>query len=177
MVYIVLLRGVNVSGKNKLIMKDFVNLLLQETEFDFVKSYIQSGNFVIQSSIQNSELMSSKIKVIIAKVYQYDIDVFSFSITDFTKIVKAHPYEILEKRNYIAFTDEKASSEKIDNLKNKDFGGDLFTIDDNAIHLQYETQYSKSKLTNNYLEKQLGIRATMRNWNTVQKLIGLAKDI
>lgn len=175
MTYIVLLRGINVAGKNKIIMKEFVKTLSNNDEFDSVKSYIQSGNFIINSSINDTNILSLKIQKIIQKEYEYTVDVFSFSLSEFTKIVELHPYSIKEKRNYIAFLNEQPDLTKIETLNNKDFRGDLYKIDKNAIHLQFELQYSKSKLNNNYLEKQLNIKSTMRNWNTVQKLISLAE--
>jgi hypothetical protein len=36
-------------------------------------------------------------------------------------------------------------------------------------------QYGKGTLSNNYLEKKLGISATMRNLNTLTKLVELSK--
>ena len=41
--YIVLLRGINVSGKNKLPMQD-LRELLSELRYENVQTYIQSGN-------------------------------------------------------------------------------------------------------------------------------------
>ena len=46
--YVILLRGVNVGGKNILPMKDLCTLL-QKHGFDNVKTYIQSGNVVLSS--------------------------------------------------------------------------------------------------------------------------------
>ncbi len=43
--YIAILRGINVSGKNKILMQDLI-ALFESLNFKNVKSYIQSGNVV-----------------------------------------------------------------------------------------------------------------------------------
>lgn len=175
MTYIVLLRGINVSGKHKIIMKDFVKTLQDLPEFLTVKSYIQSGNFIVNSSLENPKKVSEMMHQIIKEIYDYNVAVFSFTIDDFKAIIDAHPYEISDKRNYVAFINEQPAAENIEKLNSKDFGEDAYKIDELAIHLKFGQQYSKSKLNNNYLEQQLKITSTMRNWNTVQKLMSLAE--
>jgi len=42
------------------------------------------------------------------------------------------------------------------------------------VYLHCPNGYGRSKLTNAYFEKQLGVAATTRNWKTVTKLAVLA---
>ena len=46
--FIILFKGVNVGGKNRLPMKEFVGLLKQK-EYQDVFSYIRSGNIVLKA--------------------------------------------------------------------------------------------------------------------------------
>ena len=174
MKYIILLRGVNVSGKNKILMKDFVKLLLEQNDFSSVISYIQSGNFIIESTLSNTADISYKIHEIIKIKYQYTIDVFCYNINDFSSLVKANPFEFIDKRNYFVFTN--GDYQNINALNQKDFGEDKYSISSKMIYLLYSTKYSNSKLNNNYLENHLKTKATTRNWNTVQKLLELAQS-
>jgi uncharacterized protein (DUF1697 family) len=48
--YVILLRGINVGGKNKISMAE-LKLFLQEQGFTNVVTYIQSGNVVLQSNL------------------------------------------------------------------------------------------------------------------------------
>ena len=43
------------------------------------------------------------------------------------------------------------------------------------IYLHCPGGYGKTKLSNNAIEKALGVRATTRNWNTVGKLCAMAE--
>ncbi|MCB4943063.1 DUF1697 domain-containing protein [Streptococcus mutans] len=55
--YVVLLRGVNIGGKNKLVMSD---LRQQVTDMGFVdvKTYINSGNLFFQSDCPRANISS-----------------------------------------------------------------------------------------------------------------------
>lgn len=172
MIYITLLRGINVSGKNRILMKDFVSILLDSDTFMNVKSYIQSGNFVLESHLKNTAEISLKIQDLLLRNYQYNIEAFTYTVPEFKVLIESHPYEIFEKRNYFVFT--KGNYKSIDVFLQKDFSNDQYKIQDDIIHILYDTKYSNSKLNNNYIEKQLKTTATTRNWNTVKKLIELA---
>ena len=58
--YILLLRGINVGGKNKVAMSD-LKVLLTELGFEDVDSYINSGNLFF-NSVETYESCISKIK-------------------------------------------------------------------------------------------------------------------
>ncbi|NIJ46044.1 uncharacterized protein (DUF1697 family) [Wenyingzhuangia heitensis] len=172
MIYIVLLRGVNVAGKNKIIMKDFVNLLTNCDEFTKVNSYIQSGNFILKSTLTSSKNVSLKIKNSIEEIYGYHLEVFSYSFLTFKKLIASHPFNIETGKNYFVFT---LNGYKTSNgLQEKDFGNDDYIVQKSIIHVKYATKYSDSKLNNNCVEKLLNTTATTRNYNTVQKLITMA---
>lgn len=53
------------------------------------------------------------------------------------------------------------------------FAPDIFTVAGDHVHVLLPSGSAKSKLTTNYLEKVLGVEATLRNHNTVSKIVGL----
>ena len=65
MVYVLLLRGVNVGGKNKVSMSDLKEALSNEG-FEDVSSYINSGNLFFKST-QILEHCSSVIAHLLAR--------------------------------------------------------------------------------------------------------------
>lgn len=172
MIYIVLLRGVNVSGKNKIIMKGFVKILLENLNLSGVKSYIQSGNFVVESNISNSQELSDLFSEIILKEYEYNIKSFVYTLNDFKKIYDEYPFNLKDKSDYITFLSTIPDEKQITQI-NK--GVDYFMIQNNIIYIQYATKYSDSKLNNNYFEKQLHVSATTRNIKTIRKLVEMAE--
>ena len=62
--YVLLLRGINVGGKNKVSMSELKEQLLK-TGFENVSSYINSGNLFF-SSLENHESCITKIKNLLA---------------------------------------------------------------------------------------------------------------
>ena len=61
----------------------------------------------------------------------------------------------------------KAGSERLGALR---AGRDRFRCIGREIYLHCPNGYGTSKLSNNAIEKALSLRATTRNWNTVNKL-------
>jgi len=59
--YVVLLRGVNVGGKNILPMKE-LKVHLERDGFENVKTYIQSGNLILQSSHGPEQVIKALIQ-------------------------------------------------------------------------------------------------------------------
>ncbi len=49
-------------------------------------------------------------------------------------------------------------------------------LDGRQLYLHYPHGAGRSKVTAAYLEKQLGVRLTARNWKTVTALAGLAQQ-
>ena len=75
MKYIVLLRGVNISGKNKISMKE-LKLELEQHEYQNVSTYLNSGNIIFDSDNYNEELIVKDISKIIKDKFNLNIPIF-----------------------------------------------------------------------------------------------------
>jgi uncharacterized protein (DUF1697 family) len=66
--------------------------------------------------------------------------------------------------------------EKVQELSAQDFGEEklAFTRTRNAAYLYIPGPYGRGRLSNNFLEKKLGISATMRNFNTMSRLVAMS---
>lgn len=65
--YVILLRGINVGGKNKIPMIE-LKRYLEEQGFEEVVTYIQSGNVVLRSNL-GAKTLGEKIEAILLKIY------------------------------------------------------------------------------------------------------------
>ena len=72
--YIALLRGINISGKNKVVMAE-LKKEFESLKFEDVKTYLNSGN-VIFSSRENIEKITKQIEEMLKKNYDFKIPVF-----------------------------------------------------------------------------------------------------
>lgn len=69
--YILLLRGINVGGKNKVVMREFIDLLAA-VGLEAPASYINSGNLFF-SSDDHKESCISKIRALLEKHYDFSV--------------------------------------------------------------------------------------------------------
>ena len=69
-IYLVLLRGINVGGKNKISMAD-LRKYLEDHGFDHVATYIASGNVILRSS-KSAQEVKSIIEEILPKYFKLD---------------------------------------------------------------------------------------------------------
>ena len=61
--------------------------------------------------------------------------------------------------------------EHIHDLKISQFKPDEAVIDSNTIFIKYAVGAGKTRLDQKYIEKKLNLIATIRNWNTITKLL------
>ena len=169
--YIVLLRGINVSGKNKIPMVT-LRELLNDLEFQNVQTYIQSGNIILTSEQSKLEV-SKRVKKGIFQKFDLDIHVIVKTVLELNEIVKNYPFS-LENEKIVAFTFLDKISDK-ETIEVKNIGEDLYKIVKDVVYLNCKSGFGKTKLTNNVLEKKLNVNATTRNLKTTLKLAELAK--
>lgn len=68
--YVILLRGINVGGKNKIPMAE-LKQYLEELGFKNVRTYIQSGNVILQSNL-NAKMLGEKIETMLPQKFKLD---------------------------------------------------------------------------------------------------------
>lgn len=169
--YIILLRGINVSGKNKIPMAD-LRALLGTLEFINVKTYIQSGNIILDSDLDQNTICQ-KIKAGIASKFGFEVPVVLRTIDAWEKAFKNYPFSLEnEKINAFTFLDQVVESIS---FEVKGIKEDVYLIDEDVIYLQCPSTFADTKLTNNLFEKKLNVTATSRNYRTTMKLLDLAK--
>ncbi len=166
--YIIILRGINVSGKNKLPMQELRGLLNQ-LEFQDVQTYIQSGNIILKSK-EDKINIAKKIKERIENQFGYDIPVLVKTVSAWKKAIENNPYKnVEEKQQYFTFLSEKPEIETVEvNAKE-----DEYEIIDDVVYVNAVGGYGKTKLNNNFFEKKLKVTATTRNLKTTLKLLTL----
>ncbi len=174
MTHLALLRGINVSG-HRMIKMEALKTVLENIGFKNVRTYIQSGNVFIDSDEENAAKVGFIIKQEIQKSFGHDVPVIIISKTDLEKCFTNSPFlkenDADTKKLYVAFTSKVLNQTAINDLKISNFKPDEASIDNNLIFLKYETGAGNTKLTQTYIEKKLSVVATIRNWNTINKLL------
>lgn len=168
--FIVLLRGINVSGKNKIPMAD-LRELLSDLKFQNVQTYIQSGNVILESDLEK-KVICEKIKNGIQEKFGFDVSVLTRTTGQLEKVIKDYPFSI-ENEKIVAFTFLNQVSKETE-IEVKNIGEDKYKIADEVVYLFCPSGFGKTKLTNNVIEKKLNVIATTRNLRTTLKLLELS---
>ena len=76
---------------------------------------------------------------------------------------------------YVSFLTEEPAKEAAAALADASTEYEKYVVDGREAFILRDRRNKESPFSNNYLEKMLGVSATNRNWNTVNKLIEMAK--
>ncbi len=175
--YISLLRGINVSGQKLIKMADLKTLYLG-LGFANVRTYLQSGNVVFECPHQDPGELADRIEAQIEQVYGYPVTVFIRRPEDFQRILAENPFVdrpgAEPNRLLVTFLHHQPVNTKLTDLSIPPGTSDELYIGEAEIYLFCPGGYGKSKLSNNYFERKLGVPATTRNWKTVNALFAMA---
>lgn len=177
--YICLLRGINVGGHKKIKMAE-LREQLGELSFTNIRTYIQSGNIIFQSEEDSLGVLAANIREKIASHYPFTVPVQVWSLPQWGYIRSHNPYlpdweEDIAKLHVTLLSDSPEES-RINDLSKVHFPPDLFIYKDKVVYLCCPKGYGRTKLTNSFWERRLGVEATTRNWKTVCKLFELATE-
>ena len=174
MKYLVLLRGINVSGHNMMKMATLKSTL-ESIGFRNVATYIQSGNVFVETEDESTFGIGFRIRQEILNAFGHDVPTIVIGKNDLESCFKNNPFlkekDVDTKKLYVAFISKELSSLAIHDLKISQFKPDEATVDGNKIFIKYDIGAGKTRLDQKYIEKRLNVTATIRNWNTVTKLL------
>ncbi len=176
--YIAFLRGINISGKNKVSMaalkKEF-----DELGFKEVKTYLNSGNVIFSSDKTDIRNFTSRMEAMLKNQFDLDIPVFVIAKKELEEILSNAPEwwgnenkDIYDNLIFIippAAFDEvfrelgepKEESEKIKNYKQ-------------AIFWSFSRKdYEKTNWWSKTASAGIGYKLTIRTASTVKKVMGM----
>jgi len=176
--YIALLRGINIGGKNKISMP-VLKIAFEEIGFLDVVTYINSGNIIFSSNIQDKNELISKCESTIVDKFMLNIPVTIVSAKDLSDTFRNAPawWNIdKESINYAIFVIPPVSVEEVfaevgeakpEYEKVAHYGSVIFW----SAPLKTFSKTRWSKIGSSSVNKNV----TIRNANTVNKLVLLTK--
>ncbi|HIG39636.1 MAG: DUF1697 domain-containing protein [bacterium] len=171
-VYIALFRGINVGGKNILSMKALIGIL-DELGFVEINTYIQSGNVIFRSSKKCSSSTATQVGKKIMAQHGFKPKVLLLGETELRLAVKNNPFNTDEaKALHFYFLDAIPESPDLAKLEGLKSDSEEFALFGTVFYLYAPDGIGRSRLAA-VVEKNMGVAATARNWNTVNKLISM----
>jgi uncharacterized protein (DUF1697 family) len=181
-IYLALLRGINVGGKNKIKMAD-LKQMFEALGLNKVETYIQSGNIIFESS-GTADKLRTVIENEILKTFGFSVIVIIRTATELEQIIRQCPFSqediaAAEAANtegeslYVSLLTEPPRAEKKECLNSYQSAEDEFQIKDRDVYLLLRHSIRNSKLANNL--QKLEVPSTTRNWKTMNRLYSIVK--
>lgn len=172
--HIALLRGINVGGHKKVPMADLRELLTKSGLVN-VKTYIQSGNVIFQSSEVNKDKLEAQIKKSILDYFGFEVSVMVRTRADLETIFNNCPFSEEKKENsYFAILSDIPNKNLVKEAYKKTYENEEYKILNDCLYFYCTNGYGNAKFNMNYFEKKLEIAATSRNYKTMVKLLSLS---
>ncbi len=159
--YVALLRGINVGGHAKVAMDDLRQLFTDLGHAD-VKTYIQSGNVVFRSTVEDASKLARGIESRIAADMNMTVTVMLRSEEEMAQIVAANPFlgsGADESKLHVTFLAAAPDAEATARLETPAGEPDELAIVGQEVYLHCPNDYGRTKLNNAYIHKHLGVAA------------------
>jgi uncharacterized protein (DUF1697 family) len=174
-VIVALLRGINLGAKRRVAMAD-LRALLQDAGFENVRTHLQSGNVVLEPQAAPDDTART-IEALIADRFGFDVDVIVRTAAELADVVANGPFADVEtdgSRHHVIFLPSEPDAAALAELAERDFGPDRYAARGREIYAWCPNGMRDSQLMRALADPRLAPTATVRNWNTVTKLLALA---
>jgi uncharacterized protein (DUF1697 family) len=176
--YIMLLRGINVGGKNIIKMAD-LKACLEKHGLEDVRTYIQSGNVIFRAD-SNEQTLTEEIQRVLSKQFGYTATVAVLAERQLRAVIKKAPKGFGQRpdeyySDVLFLMPPLTAKEVLPQLKLRD-GVDQAWAGDGVLYFarlgRLRTKSKLSEITKLPVYKQLSIRS----WNTTTKLLALMDE-
>jgi uncharacterized protein (DUF1697 family) len=174
-VHAALLRGINIGPHQRIAMADLL-ALVTDLGHTSVETYVQSGNVVFQSRSRSTAALAAGIERAIAETLGLTVAVVVRSGPELAAIVAGLPFGDRgadDRQLHVAFLSDEPDPGATAALDASALAPDELRIAGRDVYLHYPSGAGRSKLSNAFLERSLGVVSTSRNWRTVNALADL----
>lgn len=167
--WIVLLRGINVGGRNPLPMAELRGLL-EELGCEDVRTSIQSGNAVVRTGRTDPTALARELREGIETEHGFVPQVLVLTRKELETAILGNPFPSDDgKALHVYFLESPPEDPDLETLRSLETDTEAFELGTTVFYLYAPDGIGRSKLAAR-VERCLGVPATARNWNTVRKL-------
>lgn len=179
MKYVVLFRGINVGGRNKIPMAELCEHL--STDFDNVRTYIQSGNVLLESDLSAAKV-AEHIDANLRSAFTIDSDLVRVLVLDakgFHEVVAGAPKGFGSEPDtyrYDVFFYMGVAAEEVEPHIVAHPEVDEVLVGERATYHRRIAARASSSRVNKIVGSPVYPGITIRNWNTTTKLAALLDE-
>ena len=176
--WIAFLRGVNIRSNRRVPMPALRDLLVGLGHAD-AKTWIASGNAWFTSRRSGGDRIAGEIEAALEERFGFPVAVVVRTVEELQAVVAANPFPDAvadARRFYAVLLSDEPSPDRLAAIDPAVVEPDVFAAGDRVIYAWYREGLQGSKLAGMLTDRGLGVVATARNWNTITKLVELARD-
>ncbi len=177
--YIAFLRAINVGGHAIVKMSDLKDAFAA-AGCKGVSTFIQSGNVIFEASAQNAAAVFQRVRLKLRALLGDEPGLFFRTARQVETIVRGAPFKRYEAepgiKLYVAFLSQKPRGKPRFPLRLPKEALEAVAL--KSLEVFIVSRRKKSGFygfPNNFIEKELGVSATSRNWTTVTKIVEFAR--
>jgi uncharacterized protein (DUF1697 family) len=178
--HVALLRGVNVGGRNKLVMAD-LRRSVESLGHSEVATYLQSGNVVFTSTGDDPAALAAELQDLIARELGLRCVVVVLRRAEWADVIARNPYpEESDPRHLHAVVhpsdlsaEDLAALEVAQQRARAKGSADELTIVGHTVYIRTPDGMGRSELAAQLARIPQAATGTARNWATVTKLMAL----
>lgn len=163
MKYVAFLRAINVGGH--IVTMEQLRTIIGGLGYANVETFIASGNVIFDSAARKSDALEKKIETALRDALGYEVATMIRTIGEVARIANH-----LSTVTYIGFLSGVPPAAAVRKLAAFNCETDELHVDDREIYWICRTRSMESEISGAVLEKTLGLKATLRNINTVRKI-------
>lgn len=171
--YAAFLRAVNVGGHT--VKMDRLRTLFEEAGFSGVATFIASGNVIFDAGSDVPSL-EARIERHLFDALGYEIITFVRPLSVLADIAARDPFAAVKSGSqgtmYVGFLKDPPGEAARRALSGLESDTDDFALHDRELYWLCRTRFSDSPVSGGLLEKTLDTPLTIRNRNTLERIVG-----
>ena len=178
--YVAFLRAVNVGGHARVRMADLVDACAG-AGCPGVRTYIASGNVVFDAPANGAKAVCEKIRGAVRRLVGDDACVVIRSLRELDDLIAKAPFNTLERnatlKLCVTFLADKTRVRPKLPLRSSKEAVDAIAMTDRDVFIVSRRKANGFYgFPNAFIEKELGVPATSRNWSTVTQVAEFARS-
>jgi uncharacterized protein (DUF1697 family) len=151
--------------------------LLSSEGFEDVRTYVQSGNVVL-STPRSPSRVGAEAERLIAGRFGFEVDVIVRTGAELGEVVTRNPLgdvAVDPKRYQVSFLESEPDPEAVSRIAGFAAESERLVAIGRELYAWHPDGVARSKLWAKLAGNGLGVRATARNWTTVETLLEMAR--
>jgi uncharacterized protein (DUF1697 family) len=176
-VMIALLRGINLAGHHKVKMED-LRKLCESLKLQDAQTYVQSGNVVFRTDEKDTIRLAMRMEDAIERKFGFRAGVVLRTTAELRDLIARSPFGkrkgLEPSKLNVTFLACDLSKETCDQVLGIKAEVEEIKLGRRELYIYFPDGMGRSKLTA-VLDRTLKKAGTVRNWNTVTKLLEMAE--